>query len=156
LHEQYLAKIEERKGIGGACAEYGERFKRERDEARTLVKWLTEKCEQTEKERDVARATLMSEREAYAKTTSVQRTSLDAVQARLVEVEKERDALHAVVEAFAVTVDTAVAAFARRGKGGQQAPFHGDFCPDSMGPSAISRLTWWVREMRNALGKGEG
>jgi len=127
---------------------------------------------------------------AVAKKESVQRASLDAVQARLVEVEKERDvfksecaeisaefglpptirpsegeiqrmlaevrrfgALRAVVEAFITTVDAAIESFARRGKGGQQAPFHGDFCPDSVGPSAISRLKWWVREMKMALGE---
>jgi hypothetical protein len=52
----------------------------------------------------------------------------------------------AAISAFAETVDAAVRANARRGQGGQQVPFHGDFCAAT--PSVLNRLEWWARYLK--------
>lgn len=52
----------------------------------------------------------------------------------------------AAVQAFSDTVEDAVRANANRGKGGQQVPFHGDFCAAT--PSVLNRLEWWARRFK--------
>lgn len=52
----------------------------------------------------------------------------------------------AAVKAFCETVDAAVRANVRRGQGGQQVPFHGDFCAAT--PGVLNRLEWWARHLK--------
>lgn len=46
--------------------------------------------------------------------------------------------------------DGAVYHHENRGKGGQHVSFYGDFA--NVAPSAVGRMRWWAREMRQALG----
>jgi len=59
---------------------------------------------------------------------------------------KELVKLRATVKAFAETVAAAARANARRGQGGQQVPFHGDFCAAT--PSVLNRLEWWAKHLK--------
>lgn len=58
------------------------------------------------------------------------------------EIRRHRSAIKAFVE----TVEAAARANERRGKGGQQVSFHGDFCAAT--PSVLDRLEWWARHLR--------
>ncbi len=53
-----------------------------------------------------------------------------------------------VIEGFCASVESAIAN-ARRGKGGQHVPFHGDFA--SATPSVIRQLEWWMRAMKATI-----
>jgi hypothetical protein len=57
----------------------------------------------------------------------------------------------AAVYSFAETVRSAVEAHKRRGQGGQQVSFHGDFA-NAM-PSVLVRLEWWVRHLSLFVGQ---
>lgn len=61
--------------------------------------------------------------------------------------------LAAVVEAMAETFEAAVQHH-RGPRGGQQVPFHGDFA--NVSPSAVRRMEWWARELREAAKDGPG
>jgi len=56
--------------------------------------------------------------------------------------------LGSLLEGFELEVEARAADLAR-GKGGQNVPFHGDFV--SVPPSALNRLKWWSRELREAF-----
>ena len=70
----------------------------------------------------------------------------------------ENKALREVAEAFASTVEAAVAEAERRasGKKGMQVPFHGDFASAIQIPSAVQQLRWWADRFRAALRTREG
>ena len=51
---------------------------------------------------------------------------------------------------------SALAHHDRRGKGGQQASFHGDFVSALQLPSVVQRMRWWTRRMAKALAALDG
>lgn len=66
---------------------------------------------------------------------------------RVEQLEREAEARRMSVDGFSAVVDAA-ARHARRPRGGQQVPFHGDFA--GAGPSVVTRLEWWARTLREA------
>lgn len=68
--------------------------------------------------------------------------SVKRLKARAETAEKQRDSLRFAADGFIAAVKDA-AAHARRPRGGQQVPFHGDFA--NIQPSALGRLEWWAR-----------
>lgn len=68
--------------------------------------------------------------------------------ALLEEHHKAPEALRAVVTGLAEEMEAAIRE-RERPKGGQAAPFHGDFAQAP--PSMVGRLRWWARELRGAL-----
>lgn len=61
----------------------------------------------------------------------------------------------AVVVAFRDALSNAKRAMSRRGQGGQQVSFHGDFANAT--PSVLGQIAWWVRELETAnRNAGEG
>jgi BMFP domain-containing protein YqiC len=91
----------------------------ERDEARTHVRRLS---------------TLISTQK-----------EMDAKHAELADRAEAAESRSAALEAFAVAVDSAIAA-AEAPKTGMLVPFHGDFA--NAAPSVRNRLRWWAREFR--------
>lgn len=74
--------------------------------------------------------------------------SQDDVIALIDECERLRSIVvnaQAAVYSFAETVRSAVEEHKRRGQGGQQVSFHGDFANAT--PSVLFRLEWWVRHL---------
>jgi hypothetical protein len=74
---------------------------------------------------------------------------LSTLAAALLALAEERARMEKVVEAFANSVDAADRADDARGRGGQQVPFHGEFC--NAPPSTRSVLRRYVREFKAAL-----
>lgn len=54
-----------------------------------------------------------------------------------------------LLDALCHEFEATIAYHESKGKGGQQVPFHGDF--SSVGPSVVSRMRWWTREIRLAF-----
>ena len=107
------------------------------------------------------------------------RAQVATLEARLAEVERERDearakaadardeaeterklsdryharltTLQQAAGDFCETVEHAAACIEARGRGGQQVSFHGDFA--SAPPSTMGRLQWWARTLRAAMGE---
>jgi BMFP domain-containing protein YqiC len=102
----------------------------ERDEARTHVRRLSTLIS-TQKEMDAKHAELADRAEA--------------AESRSAALEDALRGLADWSEAFAVAVDSAIAA-AEAPKTGMLVPFHGDFA--NAAPSVRNRLRWWAREFR--------
>ena len=60
---------------------------------------------------------------------------------------KEKSKLQEAVESFIEVAELAISS--KRNKGGQQVPYHGDFC--SIPPSTIRDLEQWVKIFKVAL-----
>lgn len=69
------------------------------------------------------------------------------LRAQLSKMERQRDALRFAAEGFIESVEAA-GSHARRGRGGQQVPFHGDFA--NIQPSALGQLERFVRRFKDA------
>lgn len=76
-------------------------------------------------------------------------TTIAELRQSVAALQSQVDAVAPVVESFAETVKAAARAMDSRGKGGQQVPFHGDFC--AAGPSVMNRLEWWARQLSTAM-----
>ena len=59
------------------------------------------------------------------------------------------DALERMLEAICDEFESTVRHAENRGKGGQQAPFHGDFA--SAPPSTVRAIAMWARDIRAVL-----
>ena len=70
------------------------------------------------------------------------------------EARAERDEARAVLSALCAEFDGTVAHADWRADGskGMHVPFTGDFASAVQLPSVVSRMRWWVREMRKTLG----
>lgn len=82
---------------------------------------------------------------AYKKLTA----ELTECKRRLAETEKQRDVLRWAADGFVASVEDA-GRHARRPRGGQQVPFHGDFA--GVQPSALGRLEWWAKRFKDVSG----
>lgn len=63
-------------------------------------------------------------------------------------LQQQRDRLYDELEVIRDTFKAAIANH-RKGKGGQQVPYHGDFA--SMPPSSIGQMEWWVKRWDGIL-----
>lgn len=70
------------------------------------------------------------------------------------KVDNELERLRAACEAMADVLAAAVN-YARRDRGGQQVPFHGDFAAATQLPSFVQQAAWWSRYLRAALSGGK-
>lgn len=66
------------------------------------------------------------------------------------ECERLRAALGSVADEFERTI--AHADWVAAGRKGMHVPFHGDFAAAVQLPSVVSRMRWWLREFKRALG----
>jgi hypothetical protein len=81
--------------------------------------------------------------------------SQERLAAEVREAIRERDEARAALSALCAEFEGAVANADWRAAGskGMSVPFTGDFASAVQLPSVVSRMRWWAREMRKALGK---
>lgn len=93
-------------------------------------------------------------REACRRRMPLNGTDAQALEHAITITERERDEARAVLSALCAEFDGTVAHADWRADGskGMHVPFTGDFASAVQLPSVVSRMRWWVREMRKTLG----
>lgn len=94
-------------------------------------------------------------REACRRRMPLDGANAQALEGALAMTERERDEVRNMLEAICGEFERTVAHADWRAAGskGMSVPFHGDFASVAQLPSVISRMRWWVKEMRNVIEK---